>query len=248
MSQVAVIVQARLSSRRLPKKVLMPLAGAPAIVRQFERLRRVQGADALVLATSDDASDDALVETCLAHDIRCVRGSLNDVLGRFQSAIGAGCDVVVRITGDCPLIDPELVSAHIARFVAEQPFAEYVSNAGERSYPDGLDVEVTSKKMIDAAAAEAHRSFDREHVTPWIRRRAKTIPIAQDVDLSALRLTLDEQTDYDCIAAIYDELYPVNPAFTSADIYRLLRRRPELIVTAGGVTAETICDRLAEVL
>lgn len=233
VSRVAIVVQARMSSRRLPGKVLAPLAGAPAIVRMLERVARVAGAQFHVVATSDEPSDDPLADACGARGIPIARGPLDDVLARVLAAVPSGYDTVVRLTGDCPLVDPRLVDRHIDRFLREQPWAQYVTNAVVRTQPDGLDVEVVARDLLARADREARTPFDREHVLSWVRRRARTLPITQEVDLSSLRWTLDTAADYEVISAIYDSLHPDNPEFESRDVYHLLVRRPELIHVAG---------------
>ncbi|MGE0434245.1 MAG: aminotransferase class III-fold pyridoxal phosphate-dependent enzyme [Planctomycetota bacterium] len=230
---VAIIVQARMSSTRLPGKVHRPLAGEPAIVRMLQRVARVTQARWIRVATSDQTSDDPLAAACTAAGIDCVRGPLDDVLGRYVAALPAGAEIVVRLTGDCPLIDPAMIDAHIARFIAEQPFAQYVTNAVVRTFADGFDVEVVSRDILLQAHRTATAAFDREHVLPWVRRHARQVPVAQEVDLSPIRLTLDTPADYAVIAAIFDELHPTNAAFTHDDVMRLLVRRPELILIAG---------------
>ncbi|MDX1387850.1 MAG: glycosyltransferase family protein [Acidobacteriota bacterium] len=235
-SRVAVVVQARMSSRRLPGKVLAPLAGAPALVRMMERVARVRGVERPVVATSTDPSDDRIVDVCARHEIACVRGPLDDVLGRFLLAAPAGCGIVVRLTGDCPLIDPGLVERHIEVFRREQPWIEYVSNAVVRTMPDGLDVEVVSRRILEEADRQAVSDHDREHVTPWVRRRARSLAVTQEIDLAELRWTLDTPSDLAVIAEVYAELYETEPRFDSVDIYRLLVRRPELIHVAGATT------------
>jgi spore coat polysaccharide biosynthesis protein SpsF len=226
---VAIVVQARMSSERLPGKVLRPLAGAPAIVRMFERLARVRRARHRILATSDEASDDPLAKVAEAEGIAVYRGSLDDVLGRVLAAMPPDCDTLVRLTGDCPLIDPVTVDRHIGEFQQGRPAVDYVTNAVTRSQPDGLDVEVVSRSILETANAEATSSHDREHVTPWIGRHARTVAITQAVDLSPLRWTLDTEADYQNISALYDSLYPASPDFDAEAVYALLVRRPELI-------------------
>jgi len=232
-SRVAIVVQARTSSRRLPGKVLLPLAGAPAIVRMMERVARVTRAEQRVLATSNEASDDRLADVVRESGFSVARGPLEDVLARVLAAVPPECDTVVRLTGDCPLVDPSLVDRHIDRFLHERPWAEYVTNTGVRTQPDGLDVEVVSRDLLVQADRHAVSASDREHVLPWVRRHARTVPISQEVDLSALRWTLDTAADYEIIAAIYLALYPAVPAFQSPDVYDLLLQRPELICVAG---------------
>jgi len=247
-NRVAVIVQARMSSSRLPGKVLSQLAGAPAIVRMIERIRRVRNVARVLVATSDDASDDPLVAECNLRRIESVRGSLDDVLDRLAKAAPADCGVVVRLTGDCPLVDPELVDRHVERYAAAGSEDVYVSNAVRRTYPDGLDVEVMSRHLLAEAARVATDGYDREHVTPWIQRNATQVAITQSIDLSDVRLVLDTPSDYSAIAGIYDMLYPVNERFSSADVYRLLIDRPDLIRLAGDASVEGARDRMRRLL
>jgi len=229
---VAVVVQARTGSRRLPGKVLLPLAGEPALLRMLQRVERIEDADERVVATSEAPGDDAIAELCRRHGVRCARGSEDDVLARTVAALPPGCDTVVRLTGDCPLVEPALVDLHLRRFAEEQPFAGYVTNTVVRSWPDGMDVEVVDRELLERAAREARTRYDREHVTPWVRRRARTVPVAQEVDLSALRLTLDTRSDYEAIAGIWDALGP-GAGFVLRDVYALLLRRPDLLRVRG---------------
>ncbi len=240
---VAIVVQARMSSRRLPKKVLAPLAGAPSLVRMMERVQRVRGADFVVVATSLEGSDDPIEATCRAHGIEVSRGSLDDVLARMDDAAPEDHDVV-RLTADCPLIDPTLVDLCLQRFHAA-PEAGYVTNAVERTYPDGFDVEVVRREWLKRARAEATDTYDREHVLPWVRRHAPRVDVTQPVDLAAVRLTLDEPEDYRIIAAIYDAL---GPAATTPEIYALLVERPELIRLATDEPVATYVARMKELL
>jgi spore coat polysaccharide biosynthesis protein SpsF len=222
-----------MSSSRLPGKVLAPLAGEPALARMMERVLRIDGADHRVVATSTDPSDDPVADACARRDIHCARGALDDVLARFLVAVPADHEIVVRLTGDCPLVDPDLVDRHLQRFLHEQPHVDYVSNVVERTMPDGLDVEVLTRPLLEEAQRRASSEFDREHVTPWIRRHARCLAVTQEVNLSALRWTLDTARDYEVLAAIYDELHPSRADFDSREVYELLLRRPELIHVAG---------------
>ena len=252
--RVVIVVQARVSSTRLPDKVLRPLAGAPALVRLMERVGRVAGADERVVATSDDATDDRVASLCRDHDIRCVRGPLHDVLARYHAAgVAAGAEVVVRITGDCPLLDPALIDTCIARFHENAPHVDYCSNVDERTFPDGLDVEVLSFRALDGAFHGASMRSDREHVTPYVRRHFRKCTVAQAVDLSDLRWTLDYVEDYTVIAAIYEALYARTPSFTVRDVYGLLLERPELIWTStrrpvDAAGRQDVCARIEELL
>lgn len=246
-NRVAIVVQARTSSRRLPGKVLASLFGVPTIVRMVERLRRVKRAAHILVATSSEPSDDRLADVCQAHRIPVRRGPLHDVLGRVAAAIPAECDVVVRLTADCPLVDPSLVDRHLEVY-ASQPADSYTSNAVCRTFPDGLDVEVTSRSLIERAAREATDPADREHVTPWIRRNAPHVAVTQPLDLSAVRWVLDTAEDLPVIDAIYSALYPETPAFSSTDVYRLQVSAPHLIRLGDDGSVRDMVERMRQLL
>lgn len=247
-ARVAVIVQARMSSRRLPGKVLSPLAGAPAIVRMIARVRRMKTSTRVIVATSRDRSDDPLVAVCAVRGIETVRGSLDDVLGRVAAAVPPDYNVVVRLTADCPLVDPALVDRHVERFAAADAEDVYVSNTVRRTYPDGLDVEVVSRQMLAEAARVATDAYDREHVTPWIQRHARQMAITQAIDLSDVRWVLDTPGDYSAIAGVYERLYPANDRFSSEDVYRLLIDQPDLIRLAEAGSIEEARGRMRKLL
>lgn len=227
---ILAVLQARVSSSRLPGKVLKPILGEPMILRQIERLRRARRIDRLVLATSVDASDDALADVVAKAGIEVSRGSLTDVLGRFvKAAAPHRPEWVVRLTGDCPLADPEVIDAAIEATLSAG--ADYGSNTLEPTYPDGLDVEVVRFAVLQALAAEPRSAAEREHVTLSVYRqpeRFRLHSVKQAQDLSSLRWTVDEPQDFALVERIYQELYPSNPAFNTADILALLARKPEL--------------------
>jgi spore coat polysaccharide biosynthesis protein SpsF len=228
---ILAILQARTSSSRLPGKVLKPLLGAPMILRQIERLRRAKRLDALVVATSDHASDAALAAVCSQAGVKVHRGPLDDVLARFMGAAAPFKETewIVRLTGDCPLADPAIVDQVVAAALDSQ--ADYASNALEPTYPDGLDVEVVRRTALEAIAAEPRSPAEREHVTLALYRspgRFKILPIKDAVDRSHLRWTVDEPRDFALVETIYEALYPSKPDFGYADILALIAQRPEL--------------------
>lgn len=219
------VLQARMSSSRLPGKVLAPVLGQPMIARQIERLRRSARIDRLVVATSVDPSDDPLAAACEAMGVAVHRGDLQDVLGRFAGALEAHPDasVVVRLTGDCPLADWTVIDQLIDHFVAEG--ADYASNTpAERTYPHGLDAEVMRRDVLLRACREAADPYEREHVTPFIYRRPDQHRLAflsRSPSLAHLRWTVDYPGDLAFVRGVYEQLYPARPAFTADDVVAL---------------------------
>lgn len=234
------VLQARMTSSRLPGKVLADLQGEPMIVRQIERLRQARLLDGLVVATSTDASDDPLVEvlSSLPDPVPVVRGSLDDVLDRFVAVIEEYQPaVVVRLTADCPLASPQVVDTVIAAYMESD--ADYVSNTMKPTYPDGLDVEVVDASVLLDVARIATDPPEREHVTLGVYRRPEQYKIANVVgpqDLSDLRWTVDTPEDLAFVRHVYAELYPAKPAFDIDDVLALLKREPGLRRTSADAT------------
>jgi spore coat polysaccharide biosynthesis protein SpsF len=225
------ILQARLSSSRLPGKVMKPLGGAPMIERQVERLRRARTIEKLVLATSTDRSDDVLAQWAIDAGLAVHRGALDDVLDRFVTAARPYQPAhVLRLTGDCPLADPALIDRVVSAHLDTD--ADYTSNTLLPTYPDGLDVEVMTMGALEAAAGEATAPYQREHVTQFIVRQPERFRLHNvrcERDLSALRWTVDEAADFELIEAVYGALYPSNPAFTTADVLDFLQHNPQWV-------------------
>jgi spore coat polysaccharide biosynthesis protein SpsF len=195
------VVQARMSSGRLPGKVLAPIAGRPGILFMYERLLRARRLDGICLATSVDSSDDPLAEAARGAGMPVFRGSLDDVLDRFVGAARLhGSEIVVRLTGDCPLIDPDLVDGVVA--LLDEEGYDYVSNANPPTFPDGLDAEAVRMEALESAGAEASFGSEREHVTLFIRNRPERFRcgnLRSPLDLSALRWTVDYQDDLELV-------------------------------------------------
>ena len=208
----------------------MPILGRPMLALQLERLRRSKCLTDLVVATSNDASDDALAELCAREGVKVFRGSLSDVLDRFvQAAMPYTPEVVVRLTGDCPLADPQLIDTVVAKFLASD--LDYLSNCDPASFPDGLDVEVVKFTALQLAHREAVLPSHREHVTPFIRRQPNRFRVGNHLsalDRSGMRWTVDEPEDFEFVRQIYERLYPSNPAFSTQDILGLLEKEPQL--------------------
>lgn len=226
-----IIVQARMGSTRLPGKVLMSLAGEPMLTRLVARLKRVKRADGLLVATTINPSDDSIARLCAKLGVVCYRGSEQDVLSRYAEAARlCGADVVVRITSDCPLIDPALIDQVIA--VYEEGGCDYVSNMLPPTWPYGMAVEVFSAVALAQAHAEATLAAEREHVTPflyWRPERYRLRNVASPNDLSHHRWTVDTPEDYTLVQKLYGHLMPTLPNFTQADVLTLLAEHPEWI-------------------
>lgn len=210
MSRVVVVVQARLSSSRLPAKVLLDLGGVTALERCLRRVRRFRGVTEVVLATSDQPGDEIIASVGRRLGHRVVRGSEGDVLSRFQLAASESkADVVVRCTSDCPLLDPETSSRVIDEFLSSG--ADYAANVLERRYPRGLDTEVFTRVALERAAREATSPSEREHVTPHFYRnpdlfRLHSVRPQGSEDLSMHRWTLDTLDDYRFLYAVFEKL------------------------------------------
>ena len=219
------ILQARMTSSRLPGKVMAPVLGEPMIGRQVERLRRSRRIDRLVVATSIDPSDDPLAIYCEGLELTVFRGSLQDVLSRYRMAASLfpKAAAIVRLTADCPLADPELIDKVIDHHHAVN--ADYTSNTlGHRTYPHGLDAEVIRPEVLAEAADLAADAYDREHVTPYVYRRPeiyRLAGVARHESLADLRWTVDLPEDLAFVREVYAKLYPLDPAFDSDAIIAL---------------------------
>jgi len=234
---ILAVLQARMSSSRLPGKVLAPLVGAPMILRQIERVGRARLIDRLVVATSETPGDDHLAAVVAGAGVPVHRGPLRDVLARFIGALDTfgPAEHVVRLTGDCPLADPAVIDATIERVTSAG--ADYGSNTPpRRTFPKGLDVEVMTAGALCAAAARAAIPEEYEHVT-WAMHRHPELYrqayLSQDADEGDVRWTVDFPHDLAFVRAVYDALYPANPAFTSQDVRDLIRARPHLANFGG---------------
>jgi spore coat polysaccharide biosynthesis protein SpsF len=224
------IVQARMGSTRLPGKVLLPLSGIPVIEHIVTRLRCCHTFKTIVVATSIDPSDDAIEQWCKQKRVAYYRGSLMDVLDRYyQAATAHQADAVVRITGDCPVIDPAIVDEVVLGFIAGGYDA--FSLAGE--FPDGLDCQVFSYSAIAKAWREATLPSEREHVGPYIEKNHPELfnvgGLNKFEGQGHHRWTLDEPRDYLFLQAVFDRLYREDYPFTSEEVLNLLENEPNLM-------------------
>jgi glutamate-1-semialdehyde 2,1-aminomutase len=226
--KVVAIVQARMGSTRLPNKVMKPIGGVPMIELLLARLAKSKQIDQIVLATSTDERNTPLVAHVQKLGYTCVRGSESDVLERYLvAARQAQADAVVRITGDCPLIDPALVDQVITQFKTEG--LDYLSNVAPASYPDGLDTEVFTWQALERAGRENQDPFDHEHVTPYLRKPGfyKTGAMQHSEDLSGLRWTVDEPADFEVVSQVFAHFAP-NIHFSWTEVLGLQRSQPAL--------------------
>lgn len=228
---VLAVLQARMSSSRLPGKVMRPLLCQPMIARQVERLRRATSLSRLVVATSARADDDVIADWCETAGVDCFRGDLEDVLGRFLGALEAQGwpEHFVRLTADCPLADPELIDRTVAAHLSTG--ADYTHAQKNRTFPKGLDVEVCRTSVLRGLAPEA-TGEDREHVTRFIYTHPERYSIhglERDPPLR-FRWTVDTPEDFAFVSAVYADLYPSNPAFTTEDILAWQALHPDRVL------------------
>lgn len=223
------LVQARLSSSRLPGKVLAPVLGVPMLGRQLERVARAR-IDRVVVATSTEPSDDPIERYLASAGFTCFRGSLDDVLDRmYQAARGERAEHVIRLTADCPLIHHAIIDAVVAEHLAGG--FDYTSNTLRRTYPHGVDCEVMSFAALERAWREARAAPAREHVTTHILSHGEQFrlgSVEHGEDWSGYRWTVDYPEDLSLVRAIFERLYPSSPDFSIDDVVALFAREPEL--------------------
>lgn len=232
-----VIVQARVSSTRLPGKVLRPLAGAPMLERQLERILEARSPFELVVATTWDDADQPIAALCERLAIACYRGHPTDLLDRhYQAARDATAAIVVKIPSDCPLIDPDVIDRVLGVFEKHPGRYDYVSNLHPATYPDGNDVEVFTFDALETAWREATRPHEREHTTPFLwdrpgRFRIGNVLWETGLDLSrSHRFTVDYPEDLAFVAAVYQALWrPGRAPFGLDEILSFLAARPALL-------------------
>jgi spore coat polysaccharide biosynthesis protein SpsF len=224
------VIQARCSSSRLPNKVLSDLAGRPMLVRVVERVRLARMLDDVCVATSDRPDDDAIETMAREQGWTCVRGSLDDVLARYRlAAERTRAEVVVRITADCPFLDPEVVDQVVGAFFVARPPVDYASNVWPvRTFPRGLDTEVFSRQALETSAKAATLPSHREHVTQYILQNGgsfRTANVEAREDHSRHRWTVDTPEDLRLARLLYEQL-PA-PRFRTSDVLSLLVQHPE---------------------
>lgn len=225
--KIVAIVEARMTSTRLPGKVLLPAAGRPMLGHLVERLKRVPSVDEIVVATTTNGTDEALVEFAESYGVSCFRGSEHDVMGRV---LGAGeamqADIVVNITGDCPLIDPLLTEQIIRLFLNNA--CDYATNGHIRTFPDGFPVQVYRLQTLGKSVAMTDDRLEHEHVTLHIRRHPEIfhpiyLPAPPDQHWPEVSLSLDEEADYLLLKKIFEHFADSCPQFGCREVVALLK-------------------------
>ena len=234
MKKIVGIIEARMSSSRLPGKVMKKILGKPLLELLIERLKRAKMLDIIVVATSTNPEDKIISDLAKKLGVKCYRGSLGDVLSRIiEAAKSVKGDIIVEITGDCPLVDPEIVDKMVNTYLNSE--ADYVSNVLEATYPAGMDVQVFSVKILEEISKLTNTPEEREHGS-WLiyknpeKTRFKLLNVKGPKELfyPHLRLMVDYIEDFELISNIFEKLYPSNPNFNTYDIINLLENKPEL--------------------
>jgi spore coat polysaccharide biosynthesis protein SpsF len=226
----AAIIQARTGSSRLPNKIFKLIEGKPLIYHITERVKRAQLLDKVIIATTNNSSDNSVEDWCNENNIAIYRGNENDVLNRYYNAAKAfDADVVVRITCDDPFKDPEIIDEVLNCFLQNE--CDFASNNNPPTYPEGLDVEVMSFKTLETMEQNATTEFEREHVTQYVYRNPGLFKIGNHpyfTNLSQLRWTIDTDNDLEMARKVYAQLYPKSPFFSFKDVLELTEQQPEI--------------------
>jgi spore coat polysaccharide biosynthesis protein SpsF len=230
---IGVVVQARTGSTRLPNKVLRRVLGKPLLHYLIERLQASRLVERIVVATTREPEDTPIAALAEDLGVACIRGSAADVLDRYhQAAREHGLDHIVRVCGDCPLIDPTVLDRIVDRYLERLPNIDYVSNTLTPTYPDGLDVEVFSFELLATLHRLAEKPYQREHVCTYMvenRHLFRCENVEHDENLAHHRWTVDNEEDFALIRRIIEALYPIKPQFLMADILAFLSAHPELL-------------------
>lgn len=245
---VLAIVQARMGSTRLPGKILADIGGRPMLSRVVERARRAALLDGVLVATTTSADDDAVEWLCRECGYAVTRGHPTDVLDRYyQAARAEGADVVVRLTADCPVIDPTVIDQVVGAFLAADPPVDFAANRlpDDRTFPIGLDTEVCSFAALAQAWSEAKEPYQREHVMPYLYEapgRFRTLLICSPRDLSHLRWTVDTAEDLELLRRIYAH-FGRRDDFSWSEVLELVEREPSLAMINAHVPQRTLGDK-----
>jgi len=239
-----------MGSTRLPGKVLMPILGEPMLTRMLERVKRAKKLDAIVVATTDKGEDDATAKLAQKCGVNVFRGSEQDVLDRFyKAAKESGAEIVMRLTGDCPLMDPAVIDEVVERFEERGDAVDYLSTPS--NYPEGLDTEIFRFPALEEVAREAKLPSEREHVTPYLKNHPERFTIESwqkgEGGHSQMHWSVDTQADFNFVTKVFEQLYPTNPRFNKDNVLALLTRHPEYLqINKGGTGYEGLAKSLKE--
>ncbi len=241
--KVVAIIQARMGSTRLPGKVMKEIVGKTVLEHVITRVKQAKGIDEIVIATTIKPEDEIIAIEAERLGVKVFRGSEEDVLSRYYHAAKENnSDVIIRITSDCPLIDPEIIDKLIGFYIDND--YRIVTNAGsdlsKRTYPRGLDTEIFSLEELESAFMKAKNRYQREHVTPYMYENDNIFNYKNDKDYSKHRWTLDTKEDFELITRIYSELYNEKHDFYLDDIIKLFEKRPELFNINAHVEQKTL--------
>ena len=240
--RVVAIIQARMGSTRLPGKTLTEICGKPLLQHIIERIQHCEFIDDIVVATTENKEDYAIIKLSDKLGVKSFTGSENDVLDRFyQCAKKFDADIVVRVTADDPFKDPDVIDRAVKELISDKGL-DYVSNTIKPTYPEGIDIEVITLKALERAWKEADKKSEREHVTPYIWNNPEIFRVSNfenDINLSNLRWTLDTPQDLEFTRDIYKRLYSADSIFFMNDILELLRKEPWLASINTGIERNT---------
>ncbi len=232
---IVIVVQARMTSTRLPGKVLMPILGKSLLYRMIERLQMIRHKATIVIAIPEEKADYVIEQEAAEMNIPCFRGSLNNLLDRhYRAGLKYNAGIVLKIPSDCPLIDPRIIDQVLDFYFEHEGEYDFVSNLHPATTPDGNDVEIMTMACIEKAWKEAQKPMELEHTTPYIwenpdKFRIANVPWDTGLDYSmSHRFTIDYEADYQFIKRVFEELYPEKPDFSCADILELLNKKPEI--------------------
>jgi spore coat polysaccharide biosynthesis protein SpsF len=241
--RIVTIIQARMGSARLPGKVMKDLGGETVLARVVRRVRRATLMGEVTVATTTEPSDDVILQECRRLSVQVFRGAQDDVLDRYYCATQlAKAEAIIRITSDCPLIEPAISDKTVLKFLDEQP--DYASNALERTYPRGLDTEVMTREALARAWQQAQQPYQRVHVTPYIYEnpsRFRILSVTGETDYSSHRWTLDTAEDLTFLRAVYARMGN-DDHFTWHDVLTVLDKDPSILNLNRSVSQKMLHD------
>ncbi len=239
--QTDIIIQARIGSSRLPGKTMLSLAWKEGLWHVVERCKKVQNINSIIVATTNELKDNIIERFCIKHNIQYYRGDEMNVLKRYyEAAKQYWSEAVVRITSDCPLIDPEIITWCID-MLQNSDGAQYVSNCFDRVFPRWLDCEVFTFSALEDAYKNAKDLSDLEHVTPYIRRNSRTKPFVVSHEFQwDFRVTLDQIEDYQLLSQIYDRFYRDGEIIDVKRVIEYLKANPEIANTNRSVEQKKV--------